>query len=157
MKILSAKPGLLQIEMEDKGDWHLFTSITGDAVSLDRKLSHWLGEHITDEEVTLDWLDYIVPELEDRFTEAVLHVTTAIASARVEFIDGPGVIQIRAEDSFLWYSTLNQARLALEERYQFGSGEDNDSEILPPNQKSAFLRSRFYCAIQSLILEHVME
>lgn len=156
MKIMPTLDGGLRIDAEDKGDWRLLSGITGDAMSRDDRLSHRLGEFISDKDVALDWLEYIVPELEDGFTAAVLHVTTAIAAARVESGGGPGPLWIKRDDVFHWYSALNQARLALEEAHHFGHGENIDPAELPPARGAAFLRSRFYCAIQSMLLAQGM-
>jgi hypothetical protein len=58
------------------------------------------------------------------------------------------------------YSTsdfgLNQARMALEARYHFGPSDGIDFEKLPLEKRGAFMRSQFYCALQSAMLEHVM-
>jgi hypothetical protein len=156
MKIMPTLDGGLRIDAEDKDDWRLLSGITGDTMSREDKLSHRLGELITDQEVALDWLEYIVPELEDGFTSAVLHVTTAIASARVESGGGPGPLWITREEIFQWYSALNQARLAIEDSHHFGPGELIDPEELPAARRSPFLRSQFYCAIQSMLLTQGM-
>lgn len=156
MKIMPTLDGGLRIDAEDKEDWRLLSGITGDAMSRDDKLAHRLGEFITDEAVALDWLEYIVPELEDGFNAAVLHVTTAIASARVESGGGPGPLWITRDEVFHWYSALNQARLAIEESHHFGPGEFIDPAQLPTARRSVFLRSQFYCAIQSMLLAQGM-
>lgn len=156
MKIMPTLDGGLRIDAEDKDDWRLLSGITGDAMSRDDKLSHRLGEFITDEAVALDWLEYIVPELEDGFSAAVLYVTTAIASARVESGGGPGPLWITRDDVFHWYSALNQARLAIEEIHHFGPGAGIHPDELPPARRSVFLRSQFYCAIQSMLLAQGM-
>ena len=57
---------------------------------------------------------------------------------------------------FPWYSALNQARLALEERYHFGPAETISLEGNDPVRRTAFMRSKFYCAIQCLLLDYVM-
>jgi len=146
----------LRIEIEDSGDWHLIKSITHDAVSCEEKLANRLGDLIKDPAVAPDWREYIVPDLEEGFSKDLLYVATAIAAARVESGGGPGPLWITRDDSLRWYSALNQARLALEERFHFGPGEAVDPAGLAPARRSAFLRSQFYCAIQSLLLEHVM-
>ena len=152
MTIMPTNEGGLRIEIEDAGDWVLLGGITADAMSREDKLSHRLGEFITDEEVVMDWLEFMVPELEDGFNAAMLHVTTAIATARVEHSGGAGLLIITREELFHWYSALNQARLALEETHQFGPGERIDPAVLPDRRREPFLRSQFYCAIQSLLL-----
>jgi hypothetical protein len=148
--------GGLRIDTEDEGDWQLLESIAGDAVSWDESLANRLGKLVTDEEVAADWRDFVISDLDEGFSSDLLHVTTVIASARVESGGGPGPLWITREDGFHWFSALNQARLAIEERHRFGPGERINPAGLPPAERSAFLRSQFYCAIQSLLLDHVM-
>ena len=121
-----------------------------------RSLASGLGNLITEEELARDWREYVVPDLDAGFSAEVLHVATSMAAARVEAGGGPGPLWITRDDAFHWYSALNQARLALEERFHFGPGHNLDPAELPPVRRAAFLRSQFYCAIQSLLLEHVM-
>lgn len=148
--------GGLRIDAEDPGDWQILKSITHDAVACDEKLAQRLGNLVTDEEVAPDWREYVVPDLEEGFSSAVLHVTTSIAAARLESGGGPGPLWITRDDAFHWYSALNQARLALEDRFHFGPGERVDPADLTPLRRAAFLRSQFDCAVQSLLLEHVL-
>ena len=156
MKILPTLEGGLRIEIEDAGDWQLIKGITHDAVSCEENLANRLGNLIKDPAVAPDWREYIVPDLAEGFSADLLYVASSIAAARVEADGGPGPLWITRDDAFQWYSALNQARLALEERFHFGPGEAIDPAALPPARRSAFLRSQFYCAIQSLLLEHVM-
>ncbi|MEI8037458.1 MAG: hypothetical protein WCJ14_03615 [Verrucomicrobiota bacterium] len=156
MKITPTRGGGLRIDAEEPGDWLLLKGIAHDAVSGDEKPARRLGQLITDEEVAADWRDYVMPDLEAGFVADVLHVTTAIAAARFEAGDGPGPLWITREDAFPWYGTLNQARLALEERFHFGGHESVDPADLLPVPRAAFLRSHLYCAIQSLLLEHAL-
>lgn len=156
MKILPTLEGGLMIDADDPGDWQLLKGITSDAVSCDEKLGQRLGNLIAGEELARDWREYVVPDLDAGFSAEVLHVATSVAAARVEAGGGPGPLWITRDDAFHWYSALNQARLALEERFHFGPGHNLDPAELPPVRRAAFLRSQFYCAIQSLLLEHVM-
>lgn len=156
MKITPTLEGGLRVDAEEPGDWLLLNSIANDAFCCDEGLAERLGKLVTDEEVAGDWRDFVLPDLEEQFSSALLHVTTAIASARLESADGPGPLWISREDGFQWFSALNQARLALEEKFRFGPSETNDPAELPPELRTAFLRSQFYCAIQSLLLEHVL-
>ncbi len=148
--------GGLRIDAEDPGDWMLLNGIATDAVSCDQGLAERLGNLVTDVEIANDWHDFVVPDLDEQFSSALLHVTTAIASARLEATDGSGPLWISRDDGFHWFSALNQARLALEEKYRFGPSETIDPVDLEDERRPAFLRSQFYCAIQSLLLEHVM-
>ena len=149
--------GGLRIEAEDAADWTLLTGITRDAVSCDENLAARLGKLITDADVAPDWLEYIVPDLDEAFQTDLSSVTTAIASARIDCGGGAGHLWITRDTAMQWYSALNQARLAIEELHHFGPSEDINPISLPPGDRSAFLRSQFYCAIQSLLLDHVMK
>ena len=156
MKIMPTVEGGLRLENEDAGDWQLLRNIPHDAVSCAESLAQRLGNLITDDDVAPDWRDYIVPDLEAGFSTDVSHVATAITAAHVEAGGGPGALWITRDDAFHWYSTLNQARLALEERFQFGPNVSLDPADQPPARRAALLRSQFYCAIQSLLLDHVL-
>ncbi len=156
MKIMPTLEGGLRIDAEDDGDWQLLSGITHDAVSCDEKLSRRLGRLITDKDVAPDWLEYVVPDLEDGFHSHLAHLAAAITAARFEAAGGSGLLWITRDDGFHWYSALNQARLALEERFHFGPADLMDPAELPSAHRSAFLRSQLYCAIQSLLLEHVL-
>ena len=144
------------IDADDPGDWQLLKGITTDAVANDAKLARRLGKLIAEQAMARDWQEYVIPDLEAGFSAAVLHVATSIAAARVESGGGPGPLWITRDDAFPWYSALNQARLALEEQFHFGPSQGIDPGALPPLRRAAFLRSQFYCAIQSLLLEHVL-
>lgn len=148
--------GGLRVDAEEPADWQVLGGIAHDAVSCDETLASRLGNLITDEEMARDWSEFVVPDLEMGFSSSLAHVMTAITSARLEATDGPGPLWISREDGFHWFSALNQARLALEEQFHFGPGEGINPASLPPDRRSAFLRSQFYCAIQSLLLEHVI-
>jgi len=156
MKIMPTREGGLRINAEEAGDWRLLQGIPTDALSWDEKLARRLGKLITDEATAADWKDYVIPDLEAGFSAEVGHVTSAITAARFEAGGGPGALQIAREDGFQWYSTLNQARLALEERFHFGTHDTIDPASLQPVPRAAFLRSHLYCAIQGMLLEHVL-
>jgi hypothetical protein len=156
MKIMPTLEGGLRIDAEDDGDWKLLQHITHDAVSCDETLASQLGKLIKDEDIAPDWNELIIPDLEEAFHADLSHVAAAIAAARVDCGGGPGPLWIKRDDAFHWYSSLNQARLAIEEIHRFGACEELSPAAIPPLQRNAFLRSRFYCAIQSLLLDHVM-
>ena len=156
MKVMPTLEGGLRIDAEEADDWLLLSGVTEDAISCDEKLARRLGKRITDEEVAGDWREFVEPGLDEEFSVSVVFVATRIAAARVDSGGEAGPLWITVDDASHWYSTLNQARLALEERYRFGPGEAIDPNSLPPEQRSGFFRSQFYCAIQSLLLDHVM-
>jgi hypothetical protein len=156
VKIMQTLEGGLRLDAEDHSDWMLLQGITSDAVSCDEHLSERLGKMITNEEVAGDWREYIVPDLYEGFSNDLLHVTTAIASAQLESGGGPGSLWITPDDAMPWYSALNQARLAIEERHHFGPGENIRPAAMPEASRLPFMRSQFYCAIQSMLLEYVL-
>jgi hypothetical protein len=156
MNILPTLEGGLRVDCESPLDWQLLHGITLDALTRDEPLANHLGKLITDEDVAVDWQDFVVPGLAEEFSAALLHVATAVEFARLESEGRPGTLWITREEASHWFSALNQARLAIEERNHFGPSETIDLANLPPEHRSAFLRSQFYCAIQSLLLEHVM-
>lgn len=156
MKILPTLEGGLRIDIEDDGDWKVLQGITRDALVCDESLGHRMGNLITEEAGAADWLEYIIPDLEASFRNELSHVATVVAAARVECGGEAGPLWITREDADHWYGALNQARLALEEVYHFGPGDHVDLAALPINARNAFLRSQFYCAVQSLLLEYVM-
>lgn len=156
MKIMPTLQGGLRIDAEDEGDWKLLQYITHDAVSCDENLAGRLGNLIADEVLADDWREFIIPDLDAAFHSDLSHVAAAISAARVDCGGGPGPLWITSDEALHWYSSLNQARLALEEIHRFGPSEGLDPAALPPQSRHAFLRSQFYCAIQSLLLDHVM-
>ncbi len=153
MKITPTLEGGLRVDVEDAGDWFVLLGITRDAVSGDEELSSRLGAMITDEEISADWRDIIVPELEEGFQTDLVHVTGAIHAAEE---DGGGQLWITPENAWHWYSALNQARLALHGIHHFDSAGTRPPADLDPAVRGAFLRSQFYCAFQTLLLDHVM-
>ena len=156
MKAMPTLEGGLRIDAESADDWVYLNAITLDAASCDKPLAERLGNLISDPEVASDWRDFVIPDLDEGFSTAVRNVGVAIASAQVDAGGKPGALWITRDDAADWYGTLNQARLALEEIYHFGPGEKIRPASLPPVSRDAFMRSQFYCAIQSLLLEHVL-
>lgn len=157
MNIIPTLEGGLCIEIEYPDEWLLLQSIPNDAIQRDESLASELGSLITEPQLAEDWQDYVLPELEHEFNEAIKHVTTTLDDAHHRHHGGIGRILIAPGDANLWFSALNQARLALEGRYHFGSQNHIDPEMLPVAARDAMLRSQLYCAIQSMILENIMQ
>ena len=154
MKVAPTLEGGLRIDPESPEDWHILRAILMDANGADTELADRLGEMVTDEKLAEDWRDSVVPDLRDAFADDLHRVQAAIEVAAAFPKDGAHPIWITREDAMTWYSALNQARLALEERHRFGPEPERDAAKLPPVRQEALLRSRFYCALQSFILEH---
>jgi len=158
MKAMPTLEGGLRLDTEDPSDWELLRAVIADAhVSTTEDLANRMGNLITEEAGAEDWEEYIVPDLREGFQDELAEVGAAIESAIVEADGQAGPIWITPENAYPWYSALNQARLALEEQFKFGPSEELGVETLSPVRAAAFLRSKFYCAIQSLLLEYVMK
>lgn len=156
MKIAPTLERGLRVDMESDDDWILLQHIAHDALTGQQSLGARVSAEITDPAVADDWRDFVIADLDEQFLSSILHVTRTIAAARTGPADQESPLWITADDGFIWFSALNQARLGLEDEYHFGPEEQVDLERLDLEARAAFVRSRFYCAVQSLLLEHVM-
>ncbi len=155
MKAMPTLEGGLRIEVDGPGDWSMLRFLITDAIShRDDDLAERLGGLIED---TGDWSDYVVPDLREAFQDELAQVGAAIEAAKAEANGMAGRIRITRDDAWPWYSALNQARLSLEEHFRFGDAASLDKQSLSPARASAFIRSRFYCALQEVLLKYVME
>ena len=154
MKIAPTIEGGLRIDPENEIDWHLLRSIILDASASNHDLAGRLGDLISHERISEDWQDNVVPDLRESFSDDLHHVYAAIETASAFPKDNETPIWISPTDAHKWYSSLNQARLELEEIYHFGQEPESDSKNLKPIRRDALLRSRFYCGLQSVILDH---
>lgn len=156
MKIAPTIEGGLRIDAESAEDWHILRAIGADANGAGTDLATRLGGLVTDERIASDWQEIVVPDLRESFADDLHFIYATIETAAAFQEGGESPIWITPEDALLWYGGLNQARLALEERYGFGS--DPDSNVPDPSivRREALLRSQFYCALQSFILEHAL-
>lgn len=156
MKVMPTLEGGLRIDLEDRDDWGFLHAIQHDVTACDSQLADRLGSAVDDKELAEDWREFVVPDLDVSFSAQLRIVMEAISQARDEANDGPGTLWIRRDDAYDWYGALNQARLAIEECYHFGPGEEVEPLSLPTEARQAYLRSQFYCALQSLLLENGM-
>jgi hypothetical protein len=155
MKVAPTIEGGLRINPENDMDWHLLRSIILDANASDHDLAARLGDLIYDEKISEDWQDIVVPDLRESFSDDLHHVYAAIETAAAFPKNDETPIWISPADAQKWYSALNQARLELEEIHRFGQNPELDAKNFKPIRRDALLRSRFYCELQSLILDHV--
>lgn len=152
--------GGLRIDVETATDWLVLEQIAPDALQGGaEKLPERLGA-LMDEDS--NWEEVVIPELQDYFTGQLRKVTEAIVQAQDEAkeVGDPtgGEVFIKRDDGSEWYGALNQARLALETRYKFGSSQGvREVDSFSPAKRSAFIRSQFYCALQTVLLEHVLD
>lgn len=151
MKVAPVLKGGLRIDVESPLDWMVLRCIARDARLGGLDLAERVAAPMATDEGAEDWQDFVLPDLRDAFNSQLAAIEAAIDSAGSD--DQPGKVFISKEDAELWYGGLNQARLALEERY------DLSNAALPemtPGKRSAWFRSQFYLHVQSLLLDHVM-
>lgn len=151
MKVAPTLQGGLRIDAETPLDWMMLRCILPDARSGGLDLADRLSAPMADDEDAEDWRDYVVPDLRDGFNAQLEGIERALAAGGDG--DEPGQVFIPLEDAELWYGGLNQARLALEERYQLSAAT---LAKMTPGKRSAWFRSQFYLHVQSLLLDHVM-
>jgi len=156
MKIAPTIEGGLRIDPENDIDWHLLRSIMLDANPSNHDLAERLGKLISNKKIAEDWQDIVVPDLRESFSDDLHHVYAAIETAAAFPKDNETPIWISRSDAHKWYSALNLARLELEEIYHFGPNPETDPKNHKPVRRDALIRSRFYCGLQSIILDRVM-
>lgn len=158
MNIIPTLEGGLRVDLQEPADWLLLRHLIDDACDRSQSLADELGDKVTAEEVSEDWREFVVPDLQEQFATSLEKVREVMADAIEKCEGGTGSLWITPELGFDWYSSLNQARLAIETRHQFG--DTSLHELDPganPRRQSAFYRSQFYSALQGLLLEHVLE
>lgn len=160
MKVMPTLEGGLRIAVETATDWLVLEQIAADALQGgEEKLPSRLSA-LMDEES--EWEEIVIPELKDFFSGQLHKVADTVHQAQKDAdpaAEPPeGKVFIVREDGQQWYGALNQARLALESRYKFGPTQEvSEVNSFPVAKRSAFIRSQFYCALQSVLLEHVLE
>ena len=157
MKVAPTLEGGLRLDAEDAEDWEILRCIAVDAHSRHTDLADSMGGLIGEEAGGDDWREYVVPDLREAFEDELGGVGAAIESAAHKAEDGPGSLWITPAEAFAWYSALNQARLALEDNFHFGPTDHIDPGPMAEDARDAYLRSKFYVAIQSLLLEYAMK
>jgi hypothetical protein len=152
MKVAPTLKGGLRIDVETPLDWMVLRCISYDARGSGIDLADRVSEGMAGDQGIEDWREFVLPDLREGFNSQLEAIEAAIAHAG----DGedPGEVFITREHADLWYGGLNQARLALEDRYGLSSAEP---EKLSPGKRSAWFRSQFYLHVQSLLLDHVLK
>ena len=156
MRVAPTLEGGLRIDPETPEDWHILRAILMDANASETDLAERLGAAVTDGRVAEDWREIVVPDLRESFMDDLHRIQAAIEAAAAFPKDGVHPIWITREDALTWYSALNQARLALEDRHGFGADPESDPSNLAPLRHEALLRSQFYSALQSFLLRHAL-
>lgn len=150
MRAAPTLDGRIRIDLESKMDWMIMLAIPHDARSAGVDLADRLSNELGDDPGFEDWNEFVVPDLRDGFGGQLELIEKALISIKPE---EPEPIFIVREDAEQWYGGLNQARLALEERYRF---QDEDPEEMTPGKRSAWFRSSFYQTLQGMLLEFLM-
>jgi hypothetical protein len=157
MKAMPTLEGGLRVDTENADEWQLLKSILADANAPATDLASRLGELMHDDAGSEDWQEFVVPDLRETFQDALAHVGAAVEAAMFHAEYGPGPMWITRDDADHWYGSLNQARLALEEQFHFGPSETVDLKQMPPESRSAWMRTNFYQTLQGMLLEHAMK
>jgi hypothetical protein len=155
MNVMPTLEGGLRIDAENPIDWELLLAVLQDAKSCESDLAARLAGMMPPEE-TPEWEELVVPDLRENFDSQLDLVARTVSEARQSACEGTGSLWIHRADGAAWYGALNQARLALEERFQFGPAVNVDPKAWTVAKRAAFHRSRFYQTIQGLLLEFVM-
>ena len=151
MKVAPVLKGGLRIDVESSMDWMVLRCIPYDARGGGLDLADRVSAPMSGDEGIEDWRDYVLPDLRDDFNAQLAAIEAAVDAAGRD--DEPAELFISKEDAELWYGGLNQARLALEERYDLSNAILAE---MTPGKRSAWFRSQFYLHVQSLLLTHVM-
>ncbi len=118
-----------------------------------------------DPDVVADWKEFIQPDLETQFRQAIDTVSRDLEQA--EEYEDEGVLLHRlavpVENAETWYTVLNQARLVLNEEHKIADaekklffGEENPSD-LGEKRWLLMVQYRVYAAIQEFLLTTLME
>ena len=149
MKVLPTLEGGLRLTIEHPLEWEVLAMVEKDAHG---SVSDQLCE-LMDEDAM--WEDLIKPDLDETFRAQISTIEKNLRSAKREDDDE---VVIEPEGAEGWYGALNQARLNLERRYKLHKLRDEgDLEVLKEEVRGAFFRDRFYCHLQTVILDYVME
>lgn len=154
----------------------------------DRLYPSPLAEEVIADESTLtqveDWDELIRPELEEAFAQARFTVEEDLKKCRIlsieDFFNGDSAsdeegaaefefdfpelyrIEVPLEHTEFWYSTLNQARLLMNEEYDIAGAEERFVAMSPGmpgyNEERMLLIAQYelFSVVQSILVENVM-
>jgi hypothetical protein len=110
-----------------------------------------------DEEINSDWREHVLPDMLAEFSRQV-DVLSADLSKAKRFEDRGGEEEyeflIPNDHIELWYGAINQARLVMQERYDFPKVETPEAieALMGSEHFGPYLISRFYTEIQGILL-----
>lgn len=127
-------------------------------------------DEVREGEFLEDWTEFVAGELETQFAEDVGTLLTdldAMESHPVE--DEPGEsrhrLTVPLDHGMAWFSTLNQARLMLDQRYRLHpNGQEFDPHppeeqipgIDPSERFTVYMRYEFYAVLQEWLVKEVL-
>lgn len=141
-------------------------------------------QNVTDEELVDDWQEFVMPDLRQEFTRQLDCVANDLSQAQPESTPSPLHDDLLREDEDAdededaatspaatyeliipfdhiesWYGALNQARLVMQERYEFPETENLEAMVglLTSKNLKPYLTSRFYMEIQGALLDLGMD
>ncbi len=146
MTIAETLDGSLKLTLNHPTDRDLLTSLILDAgAEGSQGLVRHVCQHMQDE----DWNEYVQPDLLSKYQQDVATVTLQVKKV---LDDESEELLIQVNDFRYWYSTLNQARLNLEELFKLSKIEE-PLETIEYNRVEASIKSEFYMHLQSLLLD----
>jgi len=147
MEIGPTIDGRIKIALNGENDYAFFAELLQDAMSEEgvESIVDQIGARGTDD----DWEEFVKPDLAEQFQQETLKVGEILAKAQeAQKMD----IFIDSENAQNWYSTLNQARLNLENQHNISSMPEVLAEVEPEH---LILKMKYenYTYIQSTILD----
>lgn len=147
MRAAPTLDGRIRLDLQDALDLAILRSIIADARGREGDLAGHLAAG-TETELAGDWADYVLPDLREAFETQLATIAGALAEVT------PGdTLFIGRDDAEAWFGGLNQARLALEDRYRLAQSEGGERE---GEAHAAGVRSHFYMMLQGLLLHFLM-
>ena len=149
MTIEKTGDGHLKLHITDEFDFHRLSELVQDATGEESEFSivDQVGQHIAED----DWEEFTKPELKEKFQTDIASVAKVVKAA---YEADAQEILVSPQEARNWYSTINQALLHLESRYQL-SRVDLEPELdnLSESIIHVILRADFYQYLQSYTLE----
>ena len=141
--------GRIKIAITDENDFNFFAAILQDALGEDSPQS--IVDQISKGKGDEDWEEFVKPDLVTQFKKEILTVGSVLAETQD---NGLKEFFIEESSAGAWFSTLNQARLHLEQVHKISSFEDEiDEENLSETQLQSLAKYDLYTNLQGLILE----
>jgi len=112
-----------------------------------------------DDEFLQDWEDYVKPELQALFSEALSVVSQDLLGLMNQPTNARNRLEIPLEHADAWINALNQARIVLAERHHFTEDELGKCGILcfESRRDLALVQMNFYAMIQEMLIRWISD